>query len=310
MDFKQLRYFVCIADVGSMTRAAESLHIAQPALTQQMANLESELESRVFDRSSSGVRLTSAGEVLYRHAKSLLRQLEDAREATRNEELQPSGRVCIGTPGSTGKILSVPLIRHAAQNEKILLEVVERPSAELLALVAKGHLDIAVVVDAKPSRGVSIRPLVTEELYAMVPVEEARGRTSVGLRDLSNRPLVLPGEANTIRQRVDLAFAKARMSYRLLGEVTATDMLIRLVASGLGWTILPWSALGDGANASGVQALRIRGQSLSRELSLCVADSVPLSRAAEVAQGWMLEIFAQLVESGEWYGVRPVENLA
>src|SRR5437868_6581312 len=105
MDFKQLRYFTHIADFGNMTRASESLHIAQPALTQQIANLESELGTRVFDRSTQGVKLTPAGDVLYRHAKSLLKQLDDARTAVRDETEHPTGSVAIGIPGSTGKVI-------------------------------------------------------------------------------------------------------------------------------------------------------------------------------------------------------------
>ena len=114
MDLKQLRYFARIADVGNMTRAAEALHVAQPALTQQVANLEAELGVRVFDRGRHGVRLTSAGEVLYGYAISMLKQAEDAREAVRDETQHPSGRVVIGIPGSTGKLVVVPLLRRLA----------------------------------------------------------------------------------------------------------------------------------------------------------------------------------------------------
>jgi len=75
MDLKQLKYFISIADFGSMTRASESLNIAQPALTQQVAKLEADLRTRVFDRSTSGVKLTPAGAVLYRYAKSIISRL-------------------------------------------------------------------------------------------------------------------------------------------------------------------------------------------------------------------------------------------
>ena len=108
MDLKQLKYFISIADFGSMTRASESLNIAQPALTQQVAKLEADLRTRVFDRGTSGVKLTPAGAVLYRYAKSILKQVDDARLAISDEDKHPTGRVTIGIPGSTGKLLSVP----------------------------------------------------------------------------------------------------------------------------------------------------------------------------------------------------------
>ncbi len=92
MDFKQLKYFVRIAELGNMTRASEALCIAQPALSQQIANLEAELGTRLFDRSVQGVRPTQSGDVLYRHAKSLLKQFEDVRVAVSEESGHPSGR--------------------------------------------------------------------------------------------------------------------------------------------------------------------------------------------------------------------------
>ncbi len=95
MDLKQLKYFISIADFGSMTRASESLNIAQPALTQQVAKLEADLRTRVFDRGTSGVKLTPAGAVLYRYAKSIIRQVDDARLAVSDEDKYPTGRVTI-----------------------------------------------------------------------------------------------------------------------------------------------------------------------------------------------------------------------
>jgi len=95
MDLKQLKYFISIADFGSMTRASESLNIAQPALTQQVAKLEADLRTRVFDRGTSGVKLTPAGAVLYRYAKSIIKQVDDARLAVSDEDKYPTGRVTI-----------------------------------------------------------------------------------------------------------------------------------------------------------------------------------------------------------------------
>ncbi len=119
MDIKQLKYFISIADLGSMTRASESLNIAQPALTQQIAKLEADLRARVFDRGTSGVKLTPAGEVLYRYAKSIIKQVDDARLAVSDEDRHPTGKVTIGIPGSTGKLLSVPLLQKLKKQGRV-----------------------------------------------------------------------------------------------------------------------------------------------------------------------------------------------
>ena len=119
MDIKQLKYFISIADLGSMARASELLNIAQPALTQQIAKLEADLRARAFDRGTSGVKLTPAGEVLYRYAKSIIKQVDDARLACSHEDRHPTGKVTIGIPGSTGKLLSVPLLQKLKKQGRV-----------------------------------------------------------------------------------------------------------------------------------------------------------------------------------------------
>jgi LysR family nitrogen assimilation transcriptional regulator len=306
MDLKQLRYFARIADVGNMTRAAEALHVAQPALTQQVANLEAELGVRVFDRGRHGVRLTSAGEVLYGYAISLLKQVEDAREAVRDETQHPSGRVVVGIPGSTGKLVAVPLLRRLASYDRIRLEIVERPSAELLALVAGGRVDLAIVVDAAAGRGTTITPLLLEELYVVLARGAAGKKTSLTLRDVAAQPLVLPSAPSTIRQRIDTSLMEAGLAHRVVAEVSATDLLVRVVAAGLGWTILPWSAVGDEVRRGLVDALPIRRRRLSREVSVCVSDTVPLSRATEVVRAGLLDVVDELLVAGAWTGAERV----
>ncbi|PLZ00152.1 LysR family transcriptional regulator [Burkholderia sp. WAC0059] len=306
MDFRQLRYFVRIAELGNMTRASESLSIAQPALSQQIANLEAELGTRLFDRSVQGVRPTQSGDVLYRHAKSLLRQFDDVRAAVSSEAAHPSGRASIGIPGSTGKLLATPLLRSLSNAEGILLEIVERPSAELVDLVAGGKLDISIAVDAQPRRGVAIEPILLEELYVVLPPEDARNKKSLRVKEIAQHPLILPSVPSTIRQRVEAAFLDEHLKYRLVSEVSATDMLIRLVAAGLGWTVLPWSAIAGEVQHGSVAALPVTGRSLQRELALCVSDTLPLSRAAELVRAAVIEIFDDLLASGQWTGVSTI----
>jgi LysR family nitrogen assimilation transcriptional regulator len=308
MDFKQLKYFARIAELGNMTRASEALRIAQPALSQQIANLEAELDARLFDRSAQGVKLTPAGEVLYRHAKSLLKQFDDVRVAVSQEGEHPSGRVVIGIPGSTSKILAVPLLKTLANYERILLEIVERPSAELVDLVATGKIDIAIAVDAQHRRGTSIRPMLHEELYVVFPAAEHPGKTTVRLKELATRPLILPCAPSTIRQRIDAAFLAEHLTYRLVSEVSATDMLVRLVTAGLGWTVLPWAAVADHIAQAEIGIASISGRPLQRELSLCVSDALPLSRAAEVVRDQVVAILEQLLDAGEWSGTTLLKS--
>ncbi|RAI64831.1 LysR family transcriptional regulator [Pseudomonas fluorescens] len=309
MEFKQLKYFAKIAELGNMTRASEALCIAQPALSQQIANLEAELNTRLFDRGVYGARLTSSGEVLYGYAKSLLRQLNDVRQAVSNEAEHPTGRTAIGIPGSTAKMLAEPLLRNVLAEGTILLEIVERPSAELVDFVAAGKLDLAITVDAQPRRGARITPLFTEEMYAVLPKAAAAGKKSLKLKDVAASPLILPSAPSTIRQRVEAALLNSHLKYEIVSEVSSTDLLIRLVSAGLGWTVLPWSALAEDVERYGrIDALPISGHKLEREISLCSSDTLPLSRAAEVVQTHVVNILRSLVGQGEWRGTRFVTD--
>lgn len=308
MDIKQLKYFISIADLGSMTRASELLNIAQPALTQQIAKLEADLRARVFDRGTSGVKLTPAGEVLYRYAKSIIKQVDDARLAVSDEDRHPTGKVTIGIPGSTGKLLSVPLLQKLKKQGRVLLEIVERPSAELPPLVANGKLDVAVVVDAIPGRGVTLSPILLEDLLVVAARHALGARRSLTLKEVAAAPLVLPSRPSTIRQRVETALMDAQLTCQLVGEVSATDMLVRVVRAGIGWTLLPWSAVSEDICRGELVALPIRNLRLRRELAICISDTLPLSNASQLVKDSIVEIARQLVSSRKWLRVEPASS--
>jgi LysR family transcriptional regulator, nitrogen assimilation regulatory protein len=320
MELRQLRYFAAIVEHGNMTRAAEALHVAQPALSQQLANLEGELRGRLFERGPQGMRVTAAGEIVFRHARTLLRQIDDMRAAIDHEMARPSGRVALGVPGSTARMLSVPLLTALSGYPDILVELVERPSAELVGLVAQGALDLAIAVDAQPMRGITLTPLYYERLYVVQRYGRgaragrgAAGRgqqaepSSITLAELAAQPLLLPSPPSTIRSRIESALLAAHLPYRLAAEVGATDLLIRLAAAGIGVTALPWSALAEDIAQRRITARVLNDALLQRELSLCLPAGVPLSAAAEVVRVAMLAQLQRLAGSPEWRGIQPVD---
>jgi LysR family nitrogen assimilation transcriptional regulator len=315
MELRQLRYFAAIVEHGNMTRAAESLHIAQPALSQALASLEAELRGRLFVRQPQGMQVTRAGEILFRHVRSLLRQVDEMRESISQEIARPSGRVVVGIAGSTARLLAAPLLTALKAYPDILVELVERPSAELVGLAAQGMLDLAIAVDAQRVRGVLLEPLFYEQLY----VVRRRGRArpprhgageplpSITLAELAAEPLLLPSPPSTIRSRIDGALREAHLPYGLAAEVSATDLLIRLVAAGVGATALPWSALSEDVAHRRIAAYELSDVSLWRELSLCLPAGVPLSPAAEVVRDSLVGELTRLSLSSDWRGVRRIE---
>jgi LysR family nitrogen assimilation transcriptional regulator len=114
MDVRQLRYFVSIVDAGSLSKAAQKLFIAQPSLSQQIAGLEIELKTKLLLRSAQGVMPTTAGSVLYRHARLVLRQMEQIRADVRDDSGGEAGTVAVGLPTSIAAILATPLLCASA----------------------------------------------------------------------------------------------------------------------------------------------------------------------------------------------------
>jgi LysR family transcriptional regulator, nitrogen assimilation regulatory protein len=314
MELRQLKYFAAIVEHGNMTRAAESLHVAQPALSQQLANLEAEVRGRLFERGQQGMSVTPAGEILYRHARNLLRQIDDMRAAIDQEISRPSGRVVIGIAGSTARILAAPLLMALKAYPDILIELVERPSAELVGLTAQGVLDLAIAVDAQRMRGIALIPLFYEQLYVVLKRGSARERSgngeepeSIGIAELAAQPLLLPSPPSTIRSRIESALMDAHLPYKLVAEVSATDLLIRLVAAGVGSTVLPWSALAEDVAHKRIRACTLADAPLRRELSLCLPADVPLSPAAVVVRDALLVELRRLALSSNWRGVEAID---
>ena len=151
MDIRQLRYFLGIAEAGSISAAAARLRVAQPALSQQMAKLEAELGARLMERGPRGVMLTGAGEALREHAHVVLRDLERAREAVQAEAGGPvQGNVTIGLPTTVAMVLTLSLLLAMRERHPgVALHLVESQSGHLVEWLRQGRLDVAVLFDAQ-----------------------------------------------------------------------------------------------------------------------------------------------------------------
>src|SRR5258706_7067466 len=172
VNLRRLKYFVKIVDIGSLTQASEVLHIAQPALSQQLATLEGEFQQQLLVRTKRGVVPTEAGRVLYRHAQVILRQFDQARSDVKNAGQTLSGQVSVGlAPGTAASALALPLLKTVrARHPQIGLYLNENFGTTLTELVTSGRMDMAVLdggVGIVP--GLSFEPLLTEEMFLVAP---------------------------------------------------------------------------------------------------------------------------------------------
>ena len=322
MELRQLRYFVRIVELGSLSRAAADLFIAQPALSQQLASLEHELGVKLLSRSFRGVTPTDPGQVFYRHAQSMLRLMERLRGDVQQASEHPSGVVSIGMPTSVANVLATPLIAEThARHPGVRLQVTEGLSGHLKELVANGRVQMAVLFDAARAQGATgsaggrqsahlrVTPILEEELFLLSAGKRRFGR-SVTLLQASRQRFVVPGAMNATRQIVDDAFRAAGLSMDVLAELDSLSTIKSVVASGLGSTILSASALAGATGHGGVTAHRISDVKLTRDVSLCTYDIVALGTAAELVWQLILEVSERLVRKGLWSGAKPLPRAA
>lgn len=290
MNLRRLKYFVKIVDIGSLTQAAEVLHIAQPALSQQVATLENELDQQLLIRTKRGVTPTEAGKILYGHARTILRQCEQAQTAVINAGQVLSGQVSIGlAPGTAASSLTMPLLQTVRdQFPEVLVYLHENSGSVLNEKVMSGQLDMAVLYDRAPTAGINSMPLMKEDLF-LVGATDYPG-VSVDLADVAQMSLFLPRDYSAVRKRVDEAFSLRRLSARIIGEIESISTLTSAISSGMGVTVLPESAARSLVGSTDAWMSRINSPSLSLPLSLNISARLPLSPSAQAVKNILLSL--------------------
>jgi len=297
VNLRRLKYFVKIVDIGSLTQASEILHIAQPALSQQLATLEGEFQQQLLVRTKRGVTPTEAGKVLYRHAQIILRQFEQARSDVKNSGRVLSGQVSVGlAPGTAAAALALPLLKTVrARHPEIVLHLNENFGTTLSELVLNGRMDMAILYGGGGLvQGLAFEPLLTEELFVVAPSGLLDRCDQITLAELRDVELLLPRSHNYLRKYVDEAFASLQMAPRVVAEIESAATLAAAVATGVGATVLPVSAARVVAASIQADLYRIVSPAIEVPLALCVSDRQPLSEPAQAVKAIVLELVDDL----------------
>lgn len=235
MDLKQLEYFVHVAELGSFTRAATYLQVAQPALSRQVRSLEVELRQPLLDRNGRGVTLTEAGKRLLAHARGILQQVQRARDDLEDQRGAATGRLAIALPPSVSRTLTGPLVQaFREQLPRATLTVVEGLSAYALEWLAIGRVDGAVVYNVTPSPAIDLQPLLDEPLYLVSA--RAPGARRIGdpvtLREVAAHELVIPSRPHSMRMLLETALAGEGSRARVALEIESVPAILDLVQQG------------------------------------------------------------------------------
>lgn len=299
MDIRRLNAFVKIVDIGSITRAAAILHIAQPALSQQIVALETHFGTTLLLRSKRGVVPTEAGKILYRHCRLILKQLDQTELEIASASEEISGNVCVGlAPLGLGSLLAAQLISIIQKDYPgIILYINENVGGGAMSeLVMTGKMDVALLFDPGNLPSLSFNRICTEELH-FVTADPALvdGRNEITLAEAIATPMILPSKIHTIRQAIDTSLSRAGLSKRAIAETESISVLSNAIGERFCATILPESA------AKAVQrrtpearSIRIHKPNMKVNMAICVSAQLPLSEAAAVVQDELTRLATEL----------------
>lgn len=305
MDIRQLRYFLEIVAQGSLTRAAESLHVAQPALSLHLKNMEEQLGTRLLTRSRSGVTPTEAGELLLQRARAILEDLARTEDDIRNLETDPSGIVRIGLPGTISAMVSLPLILAARERfPRITLNITEAMSGFVGDWLSEGKIDLAVLYSRSKDARIRSELLLEEELVVLWPADAERPQ-EMNMAALDNVPMVLPSGAHGLRVLIDRTFQALGFAPEIAMEIDSFNNIKRLVAAGFGPSILPLYAVTEEVAAGSLCVSRIAAPGLWRGAHLMSPSGRPVTRALEAVHALLREVILDLRDKGAWAASRP-----
>ena len=242
MELRQIKYLLAVADHGNFTRAAESLHISQPTLSQQVKQLERALGVVLLDRSSRSVRLTDAGEAYVHHARIALRDLNAGQRAVHDVQDLSRGRLRIAmTPTFTAYLIGPLVHRFRVAHPGITLAVWQTNQDQIEADLLADQIDLGVAFSGSHAAGIDYRTLFTEPLSLVVgaghPLADATGAVSVA--DLAGAPLGLLTSDFATRLHVDGYFADCGVAQTIAVEANSISALLEFVRRGSLATVLP-----------------------------------------------------------------------
>lgn len=245
MDLKQLRTFRAVAELGSLSKAADRLRSAQPALSRHIKLLEHELRVELFVRNGRGMLLTSAGRMLLDRTTGLIRQIEQVRDDLQSAKGSPSGRVILGLVPTVSAVFSGRFARRViSEFPDISLRIVESYGGHLVEWLHRGEMDLAITYGPAVDLHLQVRSIGREAIAVVGPPGSGLNRKKqVDLKWLVKQKLILPSISHGLRALLEKAVARERLTLNAMIEADSYRAQISLMEEGLGYTLLPPSAI-------------------------------------------------------------------
>jgi LysR family transcriptional regulator, nitrogen assimilation regulatory protein len=302
MDFRQLRTFNCVAELGSLSKASDTLRVAQPALSRQIKLLEHELRAELFTRNGRGMVLTDAGRLLLARTAGIVRQIDQIRDDIQSAGRAPSGRVVLGLVPTVSCVLSARLARRTVESfPGISLCIVESYSGHLIEWLHRGEMDLAVIYGPSVDLHLSVQSLGRDNIVAVGPRGSGLARKKrVEMDWLLRQKLVLPSHSHGLRALIERAASKRKVNLEVQVEADSFRVLTSLVEEGLGFAFLPPSSVRDQVAEGKLEIAAIAKQAPMRELTVASPIDHPGSAAITAVTALLSSETAACRNEGFW----------
>jgi len=301
MNLTQLRYFVRVAEMGSFSKAAIELDVAQPALSRQVRLLETDLRVTLLQRTGRGVLLTDAGKRLFEHAIGILQLVAHAREDLGSTRDEATGRIVVGLPPSMGRMLTLPLVdAFKAHLPKARLAIVEGLSAHIVEWISTGRVDLGLIHNPDANPAIETMHVLDEPLCLVSAAKGApRGevaRKALSFPELATLPLVLPEHSHAIRKLLETQAALAGLKLNIAYEVSSVQSILELVRSGHGHAVLAPSAVVASGQAAAFRVRPLAEGVLTSTLCMAISVHKPATPLVKQAMRLLRELVLASVE--------------
>lgn len=302
MDLKQLRTFRAVAELGSLSKAADRLRAAQPALSRHIKLLEHELRVELFVRNGRGMLLTSAGRMLLDRTTGLIRQIEQVSDDLKSANGSPSGRVILGMVPTVSSVLSGRFARRVFDEfPDVSLRIVESYGGHLVEWLHRAEMDLAIIYGPAVDLHLSVQSIGREDIAVVGPPGSGLGkRKQVDLKWVVKQKLILPSISHGLRALLEKAASRERLKLTPLIEADSYRAQISLIEQGLGYTLLPPSAIRAEVATKRLEVAALVNPSVSRELILASPIAHPSSIATTTIATLIMSEIQQLSKEGLW----------
>ncbi|MFJ2985257.1 MULTISPECIES: LysR family transcriptional regulator [unclassified Pseudomonas] len=304
MDVVQLKTLIHVAELGSLSKASDRLHIAQPALSRQIRQLEKELGVYLFERHGRGMIITEAGSGVLQHATRIMDELEAIRSSVSGAQGSFRGAVAIGTTPTIAEIMTVRLVKRIREEHPDLsIRISSAFSGYLLDWIQRGELELAVSYDLEPLHTLRIVPVMMENLVLVGPPNAGlKMDQAINFSALAHEGMVLPSPRHGLRKIMDRCAADLGFKLATSVEADSFGAMIDLVRNDFGLTALPLASIYGHLQSGTLCAAPLVEPTPMRKVVMVSPADRKVSQATRYVGETFVDLASRLVEQGIWAG--------